>query len=116
MSWTKLKPIVPSIRRCLNCCSLVDVAPMDMLIAVGFGDANVTKDGEEVYSEMAIGMNDDFEFKESELWTVQDAENEALKDPDHDWRITMYAPLRGRVFQRQDVGKWVLVEEDMGFA
>ena len=43
-------------------------------------------------------------------------ENEALKDPDHDWRVVLDGPLRGRTFQRHDVGKWVLVSENDGFA
>lgn len=82
---------------------------MDEIIAVGFGDAHVEKDGEIIYSEPT-------EYDGHSFWTVQDAENEAMKDPDHDWRIALYAPLRGRTFQRQGKSKWVLVEEDMGFA
>ncbi len=110
MSWTKLEPIKATNRGCLNCGSLVSVANMNMLIAVGFGDAYVTKDDKEVYNELSFQDNAEM------LWTFQDAENEAMKDPDHDWRVVLYGPLRGRTFQRHDIGKWVLVEENMGFA
>lgn len=83
---------------------------MGMVIAVGFGDALVTKNGKPVYKEP-------YDFKsEKDFWTVQDAENEAVKDPDNDWRIVLYAPLYGRTFQRQGDGEWVLIEENMGFA
>lgn len=109
MSWKKLEPILPKMRGCLNCGTLIQEAPMDMTIAVGFGEATVKKDGEIIYSEPC-------EYEEQNFWTVQDAENEAEKDPDHDWRIALYAPLRGRVFQRHEKGKWILVEENMGFA
>lgn len=110
MSWTKLEPITPKAMGCANCGALIQQAPMDMLIAVGFGDASVTKDGKAVYSE--LDCHEDVE----NFWTVKDAEYEALKDPDHDWRIVLFAPLRGRVFQRQGIENWVLVEENMGFA
>jgi hypothetical protein len=80
---------------------------MDALIAVGFGDASVTKDGKEVYNEDRVRDN---------LWTCQDAENEAQKDPDHDWRIHLSAPLSERHYQRQGEGHWVLYKKGVGFA
>jgi len=53
MSWAKLTPLTePVSKGCLNCGTNHVVAPMDMLIAVGFGDARVTKDGETIYSEL----------------------------------------------------------------
>ena len=110
MSWVKLEPITPKAMGCVNCGTLIQQAPMDMMIAVGFGDASVTRDGETIYSEL------DCEKYNEKLWAVQDAENEAMKDPDHDWRIVLFSPLRGRTFQRQGVENWVLVEENMGFA
>ncbi len=102
----------PPIKAKMIGCALApifDVAPMDEIIAVGFGDAHVEKDGEIIYREST-------EYEEQDFWTFQDAENEALKDPDHDWRVVLYAPLRGRIFQRQEPGKWYLIEEDHGFA
>jgi hypothetical protein len=113
---------------------------MDMLIAVGFGIALVTKDGEVVYDERnckgqyqcpicdgtgySVGIEEfDNELcylchgaQLSDFWTTQDAENAALKDPDHDWRIIKHGPLYGVTYQRQDVGLWVLVDKNIGFA
>ena len=74
--------------------------------------AVVKKDGEIIYDEMDLA--DD--TADTEYWTTQDAENEALKDPDHDWRIILDAPLSMREYQRQDEGKWVLVKKGPGFA
>jgi len=85
-------------------------APMEMPICVGFGDARVLRDGETVYDgerEWERGR---------EPWTVQDAENLAAADPDHDWRILMHGALSGRTFRRNDVGKWIEVASNQGFA
>lgn len=73
------------------------IANMDMLISVGFGDAYVTKDGEEIYNELDI---DDYE----KLWRVKDAEEYARKDPNHKYRIVIYAPLHGETYERNDKG------------
>jgi len=81
---------------------------MNALIAVGFGDATVTKNGEEVYSENT--------HDEENLWSAQDAENLAKQDPDNDWRIHLEAPLGDRHYQRQGDGHWVLYKRGMGFA
>lgn len=110
MSWEKLEPIKATISGCLTCGELVEQASMDMVIAVGCGYAALLKDDVEIYSECQDIHNED------PNWTFQDAENEALKDPDHDWRVVLDGPLRGRTFQRHDVGKWVLVSENDGFA
>ena len=47
------------------------IAPMDMPIAVGFGDAYVTKDGKEIYNEMDVPVTSE------DFWTVKDAEENA---------------------------------------
>lgn len=98
---------------CLTCSTAASVAPMDMVIAVGFGSAIVTKNGELVYSEPYIDLD---ATEEPEYWTVQDAENLALKEPDCDWRIEKHGPLHGETFQRQGNGLWVCVESNEGFA
>lgn len=107
MPFEKLEPIKSEELHigCLCCSTAVLEAPMEMLIAVGFGSAYVTKDEDVVYNESAG----------DKLWTVQDAENMALADPDHDWRIVKHGPLHGETFQRHDVGKWVCVESNEGF-
>jgi len=86
------------------------VAPMTMMIAVGFGDAIVTKDDEIIYSESqdAEGWDD--------FWTTQTAENEARKDPDHEWIIDMQGPLQGRTYMRVGEDNWMLIDSNKGFA
>lgn len=91
---------------CACCSTACQIAHMDMAIAVGFGSANVTKDGDLIYDER----------EGEDIWTVQDAEDAALKDPDHDWQIMKMGPLHGETFQRQGVGRWVCVESNPGFA
>ena len=107
MNWTRVKPIKGKIRGCFHN-PVYNEAPPYMLIAVGFGEARVTKDGKTVYKEPT-------EYDERDIWTTEDAEKLASADPDHDWRIVLYAPLYGRTFQRQD-GHWLLIEENRGFA
>jgi hypothetical protein len=79
---------------------------MESRIAVGFGYAAVTKNGNEIYCE------NDNEY----IWTAQDAENEAIKDEDNDWRIHLFAPLSERHYQRQGKNQWILYEKGQGFA
>lgn len=97
---------------CLTCSTAAIQAPMDMLIAVGFGSAYVTKDGKKVY--------DEFDHRDSvdgsEFWTVREAEFLAAQDPNHDWRIVKHGPLHGETYQRQGKGKWFCIESNQGFA
>jgi hypothetical protein len=96
---------------CLTCSTAARIAPMDMTIAVGFGAAVVTKDGEVVYNEL------DYQDQGWDaFWKVQDAENLAAQDPNHDWRISKHGPMHGETFQRQGKGKWYCIESNQGFA
>lgn len=83
---------------------------MGAIIAAGFGSANVTKDSEQVYDEQ------DANYGRRELWTGEDAEKAAAADPDHDWRISIFAPLYEAEYQRQGPGHWVLISKGQGFA
>ena len=69
---------------------------MDALLGVGFGDCTVTKDGEQIYSEMAATHESERQGKDLMLWQGKDAEEAAAKDPNHDWRVHFFA-LRSRV-------------------
>ena len=112
-NWTK-EPYKGQVHHgCLNCGGTHDVAPMDMLIAVGFGDACATKDGQAVYDEMSV-MHGSGNF--DDLATLQQIEDMAIADPDHDWRVVLDGPLRGRTYQRHDAGHWVLIDSNEGFA
>jgi len=110
MSWEKLPPAKKIYIGCLNCSSACEQAPMNMLIAVGFGDSYVSMDGERIYTEPCNPQSED-EYK-----TVQFFEDLARLDPDHDWRIHKYGPLHGEVFQRQGDNLWVCIESNQGFA
>jgi hypothetical protein len=109
-TWTKLPPLLKpgelSHGGCLNCPPAHAVAPMNTLIAVGFGDAHISKDGEVVFDgERADDFHELGEF-----------EALAKADPNHDWRLVLNAPLHSREYQRQGEGAWVLVEQGEGFA
>lgn len=109
MSFEKL-PAIRGSTACLTCgCGSHDTLSMDKLLAVGFGDCNVTKDGVSVYSELNFGNPDEF-------WTAETAEKMAASDPEHDWRIHFYAPLYEAEYQRHGESHWVLVRKGVGFA
>lgn len=107
--WKKLPAVEGSVA-CLTCGAgaRTDIG-MDQMIAVGFGGAGYSRDGEPLFDESA---DPDAE----EPPTVGDVEKLALSDPDHDWRIYFYAPLYEAEYQRQGEGVWVLVRKGEGFA
>lgn len=89
-------------------------AKLHMRIAVGFGDARITRDGETVYSEDDGQVYDDGSgFVTPSLWRF---ERMAAIDPNHDWRCILYAPTWGEVWQRQGRHRWMLIERNEGFA
>jgi hypothetical protein len=102
-------PVVEdSTHPCGSCKPRSTQLPMESRIAVGFGLAELTRDGESVWVEQGQEWED--------CMTVADAEELASRDPDHDWRIELYGPLRGSVHQRQGPGCWMLVSVNDGFA
>jgi hypothetical protein len=112
---TEFLPPISEDERKPHACAICEAAgaipitfPPDGLIAVGFGFAACTKDGNIVLEE----PQDD----EAECPTGADAERLAAADPEHDWRIQLEGPLSGRTYQRQGPGNWVLVEQNRGFA
>ena len=109
MTWETAHPLPGRANPCLNCPPIEDTLDMDRTIAVGFGQAFVSKDDETVWYE-----SPDTEFED--CWTVAHAEEIAGADPDHDWRIVMHGPMHGETYQRQGEGRWVLVESNDGFA
>ncbi|MFH1603172.1 MAG: hypothetical protein ABIH03_04625 [Pseudomonadota bacterium] len=111
MAWTKQSPIDAKNLHlgCATCSTARMVAPMEMLLAVGFGSTYVTRDGDVVYDESDIADG-------GEYWTVADAEKLAAADPDHDWRIVKYGPMHGESFQRHGPENWVCIESNEGFA
>lgn len=74
----------------------------------GFGMLDIRRDGESVaWWEFA---------REEEMLTVQDFEDRAAGDPDHDWRFLVEGPLGGVVYQRHGEATWYAVERLEGFA
>lgn len=109
MAWTKEPALdVDKIHHgCLNCSNVGHTMPLDAIIAVGFGSADVTKDGEYIYSE---------EHGKEDYRALSEFEDMAKTDPDHDWRVTMFGPLHGETYQRHGDNEWVLIESNEGFA
>ena len=108
MTLEKLQPLADAEIHigCLVCSTAARVAPLNMMIAVGFGAAFASKDGEVVYQEQQ-GIPP---------LLVADIERMAVDDPDHDWRIEKHGALHGETFQRQGPGNWVCIESNPGFA
>jgi hypothetical protein len=105
--WEKKPPYEGPVHQgCLNCPPVHTTAPMDMIIAVGFGVAAIIKDEEIIYME---GRIDDC-FR-----TLAEFEEMAKEDPDHDWRALLDGPMRYRLYQRHGEGEWVLIESGPGF-
>jgi hypothetical protein len=92
----------------MNCGHTETICPMDYPIAAGFGQASISKGSEVVFQEDPRS--------EEEPPTLQQFEDMAKVDPDHDWRFTLYLPLREAEYQRQGEGRWVLVRSGQGFA
>lgn len=130
--WEKLLPYKGSIHQgCLNCPAVEHLASLEMVIGVGFGIAEVKKGNRLIFSE---GRDIRYSFYSSRLAQLliyllargckrydglpllADIEELARHDPDHDWRIMLDAPLRGREYQRHGDGTWVLVGSTRGFA
>jgi hypothetical protein len=111
------QPPIKGSTACLTCgCGSHDTMSMDALLGVGFGDCTVTKDGEQIYSEMATTHEAERQGKDLMLWEGKDAEEAAAKDPNHDWRVHFFAPLYEAEYQRQGDGHWPLISKGLGFA
>lgn len=80
-----------------------------MLIGVGFGTAIVKKD-------KYIIFRDNGGVDATKMPALRKFEYMARKDPSHDWRVRLDAPLRMREYQRHGKNKWVLVKSGRGFA
>ena len=78
----------------------------DALIAVGFGEAYLTKGDEIIFREA----------RDCDEFTVAMAEDLAVLQPELDWRIHLIGPLSERHYQRQGDKCWVLYLKADGFA
>lgn len=116
MTFEKMEPLTEKqagLRSgCLHCGPQPTLLPMDALVAVGLGDAQVMKNDECVYSE-AMASHD---HQSDDDCVVSRFEKMAAADPDNDWRIHYYGPLSEASFQRQGPERWVLYHKADGFA
>lgn len=101
-------PVEGGENPCPHCPPILTQAPMEKLIAVGFGRAAITRDGEQIL--------DGERPPNDEYLTFADAETMAALEPDHDWRVILHGPLHGETYQRQGVEQWVCIERNEGFA
>src|SRR5689334_6290007 len=101
--FTKLPPVEKSgvHQGCLCCPTPSVIASLEKQIAVGFGGAVCTKDGDLIYDGEADYQND------IEPKTIGDMEKLAQADPDHDWRVRFDGPLHGETYQRHMENTWV---------
>lgn len=103
-------PAIKGHECCGTChCGPVNDLEMERGIAVGFGSAGYSKDGEVLWQENGTEEWED-------IPKVQHVEDLAKANPDHDWRIYFFAPLYESEYQRQGDGIWVLVSKGQGFA
>lgn len=103
MSFTKL-PALDSFQHCNLCPPRPQVMPLEAPLAIGFGQVSVTKGEETVWS----GDDENTRLRQFEI--------RARKEPDEDWRVTIYGPLYEAEYQRQGDSEWVLVRRGEGFA
>lgn len=121
--WTKLPPLPGRPNPCLCCPPIPGKACLTKIIAVGFGGATATRDGDCVAdgeNGLLFVHGDSLECREpiqtEDFIRFADIEKMAVADPDHDWRVQLHGPMHGEVYQRQGEGEWLLVEKDDGFA
>ena len=107
------KPIGDLRTGCLCCPPKPGQAPMDWDPDPGFGVVYLMRDGENAMQYM---LHDGEESGGPASMTVQDFEDQASGDPNHDWRFEIHGPLGGVVYQRQGCAQWVAVERLEGFA
>lgn len=102
-------PIEGGTNPCPHCPPIPTQATMDKLICVGFGCAQVQRDGKTVMDGERWTEGDGF-------LRFSDAEAKAAADPDHDWRVILNGPLHGETYQRQGPEQWICIERNEGFA
>lgn len=106
--WKRMPAIKGGSKGCLCCGVRASMLPIDekTFIAVGFGLAELYRDGEVMFSELE---------GEASMSTAA-AEAMAKVSPEHDWRISLIGPLSESHYQRHGPNAWVLYEQGEGFA
>lgn len=107
-----------------GCCPTIPTqAPMDKIIAVGFGTAQAWRDDELVADGEGCGNKGPYFIRDGQpehiedYITFGDIEEIAALDPDdHNWTIVLHGPMHGETYQRQGLGVWLCIERNQGFA
>ncbi len=101
-------PIIGAVHTGCSCCApKPEIAPMDWQPHPGFGEIYLRRDG----YPRGGSLSEDITFREIEAIAADDP-----GAADHDWRLFIYGPLVGAVYQRQGCAQWVAVERLDGFA
>jgi hypothetical protein len=90
------------------------IASLDMLIAVGFGSAVVTRNGKIVVDGEAATprkLRDPNGFI-----SLRSVEKMVRRDPRGTWRVEINGPLWSASWERKRPGKWECVDSGKGFA
>lgn len=98
---------------CLCCPPKAAIAPLDWDPDPGFGVVYLTRDGTQVLRYMRHWDEVD---GDATCLTVQDFEDRAAGDPNHDWRLEIHGASGGVVYQRHGDAEWVAIERLEGFA
>lgn len=114
--WQKYPSVAePPHNGCRHCPPKPIVMPLDANPHPGFGMVTLYRDGEYVKSagEREDGYHSD-ELVDS--FTVQQFEDIAAQDPDHDWQMWVNGPMSDATYQRHSASEWVCIEKGFGFA
>lgn len=108
MADVKLLPALGTQPNPCGCCPpLPGIRCLSSWIHPGFGSVHLWREDDRGWRGCPTFGEDS---------TLQDAEDVAAGEPDHDWRLEINAALYDLTYQRQGEGRWVLVERGMGFA
>lgn len=100
----KQKAVEGQLQGCLRAGFAENVLPMNAMLAVGFGLVDVR------VGKVSLWGGDQMGYRVSRV------EKLAAKHPKLDWRIVFDGPLSGKAYQRVGPKRWVLVEQNGGFA
>lgn len=107
----RLEPLEYAPQACLCCPPRPITVPMNVDPHPGFGGCTLTRDGE-LHTDYFLTIHS----TQADERVMQDFEDIAAGDPDHDWRLTINGPMYGCVYQRHGDAEWVMVEKLEGFA
>lgn len=82
-------------------------ANLGMLVAIGFGQAGIYKNGLEIYRE---------DPDDESYGYLSEFEEMAKLEPEAEWKCVIYGPLWGATWLRVGDNLWEQIESNRGFA